>query len=259
MSLRPNGYSNEFAGPPLPDGYRDAIARGGMHVGNDVYTFPAPPRERPVWVDESAPTFDYGYGFDYPVKPLILDTISHVVNGGSDPTLDPAASDLPGYRGPDSPEWNTVFGVAPKKESVSGSVNEYLASKQHSVVRALRQSGSPEALATVKLIQREYVKLRLEPTDIYGQGAAGRQPYGTNEVILSLDKMLDPSSAAGFAAHETKHVLQKLTPSQYKQDALNYELEAYRWQRRVDPSFPLRDDLEVENYLKDSPLYPTIK
>ncbi|MCG7977025.1 MAG: hypothetical protein AB2652_20135 [Candidatus Thiodiazotropha endolucinida] len=137
--------------------------------------------------------------------------------------------------------------------SVSGEVN------QHSLMRALRQSNTPEAQATAKLIKRGNVNLRLEPTDIYGQGAAGRQPYGTNDVILSLDKINDPASAAGFAAHETQHFLQKLTPTEYWNNALKYESEAYRWQRRVDQDFPLRDDFEVEQFLKDNPLYPMIE
>lgn len=137
--------------------------------------------------------------------------------------------------------------------SVSGNIN------RPSIMKALRKNGSIEALATAKLIKRGDVNLKLMPTDIYGKGAAGRQPFGTKDILLSLDKISNPRQAAGFAAHETKHVLQKLTSQKYSQNVLKYETEAYRWQRKVDKKFPLQSDSEVYELLKNSPLYPSVK
>lgn len=37
---------SEMMGPPLPPGYRDAVARGGVHVGNGDYTFPQGPARK---------------------------------------------------------------------------------------------------------------------------------------------------------------------------------------------------------------------
>ena len=105
---------------------------------------------------------------------------------------------------------------------------------QESILMGLRQSGSVEGAATTKLIKRGKVKINLVPTDPWKGGAAGRAPFGSDKVYLSLDKLHSPTSAAGVAAHEIKHVLQKQTPKTYRQV---HEIDAYQWQRAVDPNF----------------------
>jgi RHS repeat-associated protein len=125
---------------------------------------------------------------------------------------------------------------------------------KESIMRALRQSKSLEGNATAKLIKRGIVDMRLVPTDPWRQGAAGRAPFGTNQAILALDKIPNAKSAAGFAAHETRHVLQKLTPRTYRRV---HELEAYQWQRAVDSSFGL-SDAQILSWLAREPLYKNV-
>jgi hypothetical protein len=121
-------------------------------------------------------------------------------------------------------------------------------------MRALRQSDSAEGAATVKLIKRGNVNVKLVPTDPWKGGAAGRAPFGSNTVYLSLDKLPSPASAAGVAAHETRHVLQKLTQQSYRQV---HELQAYQWQRAVDPAFNLSDDA-ITKFIQTHPLYKNV-
>jgi hypothetical protein len=92
------------------------------------------------------------------------------------------------------------------------------------------------------------------PTDPWKGGAAGRAPFGSDKVYLSLDKLHSPTSAAGVAAHETKHVLQKLTPKTYRQV---HEIEAYQWQRAVDPNFKLSDSA-IKKFVQTHPLYKNV-
>ena len=125
---------------------------------------------------------------------------------------------------------------------------------QESIMRALRQSGSVEGAATAKLIKRGDVKIQLVPTDPWRGGAAGRAPFGSDTVYLSLDKLPSPTSAAGVASHETKHVLQKLTPQTYRQA---HELPAYQWQRAVDPNFNLSDEA-IMKFIQTHPLYRNV-
>jgi hypothetical protein len=121
-------------------------------------------------------------------------------------------------------------------------------------MRGLRQSGSVEGAATAKLIKRGKVKVNLVPTDPWKGGAAGRAPFGSDKVYLSLDKLHSPTSAAGVAAHETKHVLQKLTSKTYRQV---HEIEAYQWQRAVDPNFKLSDSA-IKKFVQTHPLYKNV-
>jgi RHS repeat-associated protein len=121
---------------------------------------------------------------------------------------------------------------------------------QESVVRALRQSDTVEGAATAKLIKRGRVNLDL--VDDLGEGVGGEAPYGSSEIRISRSASPTPQKAAGYAAHETRHVLQRLTPNAYGQ---LHEFDPYRWQRRVDPSFFLQSDAEVMEALRAHPAY----
>ena len=131
-----------------------------------------------------------------------------------------------------------------KAASASSDVSE------ESVIRALRQSRTVEGAATAKAIRRGVADLELAPTDPYGEGAAGRQVVGTNRAIVALDKAPTPGRAAGVAAHEVKHVLQKLTPETYRQ---SHEVEAYQWQKSVDKTFPHRTEQEIKDFISSNP------
>ena len=119
------------------------------------------------------------------------------------------------------------------------------------ILRALRHRGTPEALATAKLIKRGHINLRIVRTDPWGQGAAGRAPLGSSDIFLALDQLSSPYAAAGVAAHETRHVLQRLTPQTYRR---RHEFEAYQWQRAADPGFNLTN-MELWNLIHTNPLY----
>lgn len=71
----------------------------------------------------------------------------------------------------------------------------------------------------------------------------------------SRDKIVTPEQGAGLAAHETRHVLQELSPQSYRRA---HEIEAYRWQRSVDKIFPLRTDAEIAKFVNTHPLYANV-
>ena len=125
---------------------------------------------------------------------------------------------------------------------------------QASIMRALRQSGTPEALATAKLIKRGRVRTNIVPTDPYGAGAAGRGSYAPGrDIYIATDKNRNAWQAAGIATHETKHILQRVTPQTYNK---MYELDAYRWQR--DAGFLNMSDGQIKTFINTSPLYKNV-
>lgn len=125
---------------------------------------------------------------------------------------------------------------------------------QASILRALRANGSPEALATSKLISRGRLDLRIAATDPLGQGAAGRYFLGTRRITIAADAAGGPMSAAGFTAHEARHFLQRITPSTYTR---LHEFDAYQWQRAADQSFNLSDS-EIWQHIRTHPVYRNV-
>lgn len=133
------------------------------------------------------------------------------------------------------------------EEVSAGSTNV----SEASIKRALRKSGTPEALATSKLIKRGKVKVNIVDTDPYKMGAAGRGSFAPDkDVYIALDKVKNGRSAAGITTHEAKHILQKVTPSTYRKV---HEFEAYKWQREA--GFLNMTDQEIIDFINSSPLY----
>src|SRR5690606_27105922 len=100
------------------------------------------------------------------------------------------------------------------------------------VIRALRQSGDPNALATAKAISTGRLELKL------GRIPDARKPqgrYGWKDTIEVDTTNLTGRQAAGFAAHEGKHWADGLKPSTYFMDKYRYEFDAYKVQESVDP------------------------
>ncbi len=120
-------------------------------------------------------------------------------------------------------------------------------------MRALRQSGTVEGAATAKLLKRGKVKLRLRKFGA-GDKRGGYNFMGENTVYVN--SRLNAQRAAGLTGHETRHVLQKLTPSTYR---LKHEFEAIQWQLRIDPRFAPWNDADIWAFLKKSPLYKDVR
>jgi hypothetical protein len=120
-------------------------------------------------------------------------------------------------------------------------------------MRSLRAANTPESHAVAKLLKRGKVKLEILDTDPFGAGAAGRKPWGSNVIQVYRDKAGTAYQAAGISAHETKHWLQKITPSTYRRI---HEFEAYQFQRRAG-YLSLTDD-EIWNLINTSPLYQNV-
>jgi hypothetical protein len=114
-----------------------------------------------------------------------------------------------------------------------------------SVMRALRQAETPEAHATAKLLKRGKVTLEIlekipAGLKIHPQAAAYYSPGGKVLTIIK-SKMSSARSAAGYTGHEFRHWLQ--WRSGIRGGSKLSELEAYLWQRAIDPSIPGRADL----------------
>jgi RHS repeat-associated protein len=125
------------------------------------------------------------------------------------------------------------------------------------IIARLRQVGTPEALATAALIKRGVVQVEILPTDPWGQaGVGGRQPWGTNKIQIYTDVSNTPGSAAGVAAHETRHVLQGITPATYTRAD---EVDAFQWQRAAgDPSLSGWSDSQIANHVATHPAYANV-
>lgn len=132
-----------------------------------------------------------------------------------------------------------------------------------SIIRALRQSGSPEGYATSKLIKRGKVNMKIldnideykllyKDRNIYPKNTLGIKSYYSDDIFIFKDYAKNPMQAAGGVAHETKHWLQKLTPLKYKQNKLLFEREAYNWTLAVDKNITktMVEDLLIKYYLK---------
>jgi len=139
--------------------------------------------------------------------------------------------------------------VAAATRTATGAGGEI---SEATIMRSLRQSGSTEGQATAKLLKRGRVKLNLAETDPnYPGRATGSHVPGTDVINVALDQVKSAEQAAGVAAHETRHFLQKLNMQKYRKI---HEFEAYQWQRSVDPAFGLAD-AEIWELLRNSPLY----
>jgi YD repeat-containing protein len=102
---------------------------------------------------------------------------------------------------------------------------------QQSIMRALRDAGTPESLATAKLISRGKVEVKMYPTDPTAKGAGGRYYFGRDSVEIYQDAFATPMQAAGYTTHETVHWMQNLSRSNYH---LGHEFDAFRAQSAVD-------------------------
>jgi RHS repeat-associated protein len=125
---------------------------------------------------------------------------------------------------------------------------------QATVMRALRQNGSREALATAALIKRGRVGLEFVPT-AHADGRWGQFVTGTNRIQLFTPSIRSPQFAGGVVAHETKHFLQRLTPATYNR---GHEFEAFTWQAAADKGFWLRTAEDIWRGIRSSPAYKMV-
>jgi RHS repeat-associated protein len=139
-------------------------------------------------------------------------------------------------------------GAANNAAGLTGVTNAGVEVSQATLMRALRANGSPEALATAALLKRGHTTLNIGPL---AGTRAGEHVFGTNVLSIDPSKFSSIQRAAGIATHETKHYLQRLTPSSYRQV---HELEAFQWQRAADWSFQMSDD-QIWNLIKTDSNY----
>ncbi|MET1257438.1 hypothetical protein [Aliikangiella maris] len=110
---------------------------------------------------------------------------------------------------------------------------ESLETNTSSLLRALRTAGTPESLATAKLISKGKVNVKMFDSDPLKQGVGGRYYFGTNNIEIYRSAFTNNNQAAGYATHETVHFMQGLTRRNYHR---GHEFEAFRAQGAVDKS-----------------------
>jgi RHS repeat-associated protein len=126
---------------------------------------------------------------------------------------------------PSSPAGASGFSLHPKSLAArSTKVSE------QSVMSALREAGTPEAHATAKYLKRGLAKLEFQATSPVG--AAGLAPFGTDRAVVFLDQVTTAADAASVAAHEVRHVMQRL-PASGAGYSLIHEVDAFMWQSRA--------------------------
>ena len=100
---------------------------------------------------------------------------------------------------------------------------------QASILHTLRQAGTPESLATAKLISKGKLNLNILPAHPKGYG--GEFNFGTNYVNIYANRFETSIQAAGYTAHEGTHFIQGLNRSTYHR---GHEFDAFRVQGKVD-------------------------
>ena len=81
---------------------------------------------------------------------------------------------------------------------------------EDSIMQALRQAGTPESLATSKLLSTGRVNLNILDTDPSGRGLGGLYEFGSNSVTIYADASSSAEEAAGYVTHEMTHYMQDL-------------------------------------------------
>jgi len=129
---------------------------------------------------------------------------------------------------------------------------------QQSLLRALRQAGTPESLATAKLMSRGKLDVNILATDPSGRGLGGLYRFGAREIEIYSNAFSTPTQAAGYATHETTHFMQGLSPSNYN---LGHEFDAFRAQGAVDLGHWTRrlSDAALYDLLTRHPVYRGVR
>jgi RHS repeat-associated protein len=122
------------------------------------------------------------------------------------------------------------------------------------IIKELRRIGTREAQATVALIKRGIVDLKLLTSTPLDE-RLGQYVFKTNRIELFVNRIKDVRQAAGLAAHETKHFLQRVTQTVYHR---GHEFEAYVWQSRVDKRV-LSVASEIWDFIRNSKIYRTVR
>ena len=135
---------------------------------------------------------------------------------------------------------SAVSSVHPGKLAAESSEISY-----ESVMRSLRQSGTPEGYATSSLLKRGKAEMILEQGK--AGGILGEYLPNTNKFKLYTSANSSLQGAAGTAAHESMHVLQKVVPGVNYTKSLEYD--AYLWQKAVDKTWPLRTDQQIWDHI----------
>ena len=118
---------------------------------------------------------------------------------------------------------NGVAAATGRTESTATTITEA------KIMHALRASDTPAGHATAKLLKRGRFQLQLRTTT---GSNLGEIRFGSRSFSVFTNNVRDAREAAGVAAHEVRHGLQRLTLSTYHQ---GHELEALQWQKQVDP------------------------
>jgi hypothetical protein len=130
---------------------------------------------------------------------------------------------------------------------------------KESVMRALRQSNTPEGAATAKLLKRGKVELKIldsVPQSIakqVGTDIRGFKASIGNTINIIKPNLTSIREAAGVTAHETKHWLQ-IRAGQSASSKLS-EFEAFQWSMKVDGTTYPRTTKEIYNMVNNHPIY----
>ena len=148
-------------------------------------------------------------------------------------------------------------GFADNTEDAAAVINKSLANGEEitydSIIRALRQSDTPEGYAVASMLKRGIIELDIQET--HRLGWAGEFKYtitGNRTVSIFTNQLSTPLQAARYTSHEARHYLQKLTRSTYSKA---HEIDAYNWQRAVDNTFPLRTEQRIIDFVNTHPAY----
>ena len=110
-----------------------------------------------------------------------------------------------------------------------------------------------EAVARIKAAGKDVDATFAKLQEQLANGYSRCDPMPFHVIQIYTDKAGTASQAAGAAAHDTKHWLQKITPSTYRQF---HEFEAYQFQRQA--GYLSLTNEQIQNLIDMSPLYKNV-
>lgn len=127
----------------------------------------------------------------------------------------------------------------------------------NSLMEQLLRTGSRQGKRIHDKIAAGDLEIRLVDIDPWGRtGVGGFNPFQSNELYLVMSEMRDVRQAAGILGHEGKHAIDNFPEAAY---SMRHEVEAFMYQRAIDPTFPLRSDVDIWSFVRTGTHYKMLK
>jgi hypothetical protein len=124
-------------------------------------------------------------------------------------------------------------------------------------MQQLLRTGSRQGKRVHGKIAKGDLEIFLVDVDPWGRaGVGGFNPIQDKGLYLVISEMRDVRQAAGILGHEGKHAIEFFPEAAY---SMRHEVEAFRYQRAIDPTFPLRTDFDIWSFVRTGKHYKMLQ